>query len=319
MVGQRSSTIKRLKHSKKKRLKFKLILMKESGSRVKSQMKMMKTRQKVEEVLKKVVWKIPQNLLILSSMKSLCMIWFICRSLEKSKAGLFDHHFTTGSILMDFTYLFMAYITVLIVALLRGGHGRGSIIGISTCSLHSWSILLIGQICCLGLSIVAYRKHMPRLVNGEDPVEASNSVNYLEQNLNYLVMFSYVSGIGAGMLGIGGGMILNPIMLGLGFMPEVASAVSAFSVLFTSSSTTTQFIIQGSISLRDSAVFLVISAIGSIIGALLISHLVKKYRRPSILVWILFILMVLSAVVLPTIGVYRILKIGTAMGFELPC
>lgn len=134
-----------------------------------------------------------------------------------------------------------------------------------------------------------------------------------------MIGFAYVSGVGAGVLGIGGGMILNPIMLTLGFIPEVAAAVSGFSVLFTSSSTTTQFIIQGSISLRESIVYLIISAIGSLIGSFVIHHLIRIYRRPSILVWTLFILLTISAIVMPTLGAYKIFKIGTAMGFEIPC
>lgn len=76
--------------------------------------------------------------------------------------------------MMDFAYLIMAYIAVLITALLRGGHGRGSVIGIPTCSLSSWTILLVGQICCIIFSMASYRKHMPRLIHGEDPVEASS-------------------------------------------------------------------------------------------------------------------------------------------------
>lgn len=47
-----------------------------------------------------------------------------------------------------------------------------------------------------------------------------------------------MAGCGAGLLGIGGGMILNPIMLELGYKPEIAAVISGFTVLFTSSSTT---------------------------------------------------------------------------------
>ena len=54
-----------------------------------------------------------------------------------------------------------------------------------------------------------------------------------------LLSYSYVAGIGAGLLGIGGGMIINPVMIDLGFLAEVSAAISGFSVLWTSSSTTT--------------------------------------------------------------------------------
>lgn len=63
-----------------------------------------------------------------------------------------------------------------------------------------------------------------------------------------LLGYSYVSGIGAGLLGIGGGMIINPVMIDLGYITEVSAAISGFSVLWTSSSTTSQFIIAGAIN-----------------------------------------------------------------------
>ena len=221
-------------------------------------------------------------------------------------------HFTLTSILMDILLLTLAYSAVLITALLRGGHGMHSLIGISTCSLPSWLILVIGQFCCFFCTFVAYNKHSPRLIGIHNVQENAHK-------LHSLLYSSYFAGTAAGVLGIGGGMILNPIMLQLGFIPEVAAGISGFSVLFTSSATTTQFIIQGSITLRDSVFFLVVSAIGSLLGGIIITYLVKKYKRPSILVWIIFVLIAISAIVLPTMGVYRIFKHGTSLGFEKPC
>ena len=79
-------------------------------------------------------------------------------------------------------------------------------------------------------------------------------------------MAYYLSGIGAGTLGIGGGMILNPILLSMGFEVEVAAAISGYTVLFTASSTTSQFAIAGAINLGQAFVFLIFSAVGSFVG-----------------------------------------------------
>ena len=48
---------------------------------------------------------------------------------------------------------------------------------------------------------------------------------------------SYETGILSGMLGIGGGMIINPKLVNYGLDPEVSSVISATIVLFTSMST----------------------------------------------------------------------------------
>jgi uncharacterized membrane protein YfcA len=56
-------------------------------------------------------------------------------------------------------------------------------------------------------------------------------------------LYSFVSGLMAGLLGIGGGLILGPLLLELGLHPLVSTATSNFLVLFTSSSTSVQFIL----------------------------------------------------------------------------
>jgi hypothetical protein len=55
--------------------------------------------------------------------------------------------------------------------------------------------------------------------------------------------YSFISGLMAGLLGIGGGLILGPLLLELGLHPLVSTATSNFLVLFTSSSTSIQFIL----------------------------------------------------------------------------
>ena len=56
-------------------------------------------------------------------------------------------------------------------------------------------------------------------------------------------MYSFTSGCMAGLLGIGGGLILGPLLLQLNIHPMVSTATSNFLVLFTASSTSIQFII----------------------------------------------------------------------------
>lgn len=50
---------------------------------------------------------------------------------------------------------------------------------------------------------------------------------------------SYFSGVLAGALGIGGGLVINPVLLKEGIPPQIAAAISSCVVLATSLSTTT--------------------------------------------------------------------------------
>jgi len=133
------------------------------------------------------------------------------------------------------------------------------------------------------------------------------------------MVFSYFAGIGAGTLGIGGGMIINPILLSMGVSTEVAAAVSGFSVLFTSSSTTSQFAIAGAINIKIAFIFLIFSAIGSLVGNFVIWKAVTKYRKPSILVWILFGILATGCLVLPALGIYKAVQKKHFFHFDTPC
>jgi uncharacterized membrane protein YfcA len=114
-----------------------------------------------------------------------------------------------------------------------------------------------------------------------------------------LLYYSYFTGIAAGSLGIGGGMILGPIMLAMGINPKISAALSGFVVLFTSSSTTVQFTIAGGIHGTHAWLFMVMSLIGSLLGIFALKALMKKYNKPSLLIWIIFGIMCLAFLVLP--------------------
>ena len=56
-------------------------------------------------------------------------------------------------------------------------------------------------------------------------------------------IYGFFSGLLAGLLGIGGGLIIGPLLLEIGLHPIISTATTNFLVLFTSSSTSIQFIL----------------------------------------------------------------------------
>ncbi len=57
-------------------------------------------------------------------------------------------------------------------------------------------------------------------------------------------LYAFFTGICAGLFGIGGGLIFCPLFLELGMHPQVATTTSNFMVVFSSTSTTVQFMIM---------------------------------------------------------------------------
>lgn len=224
---------------------------------------------------------------------------------------------TTGQMLKkqlcNFFLLLSSYFFVLIIALLRGGEGKGSVIGINPCSEASWLLLLSGQLLGFAVSLMAYHQNK-HIYKAEDQGIAEK-----KKLRKKILIMSYFTGIAAGTLGIGGGMILGPFMLALGMEPTIATALSGFTVLFTSSSTTSQFIIAGAIHLQHAWVLMIFSLIGSFIGNLILKRLIKKYKRPSLVIWVIFGILMLSCCVLPAQTIYNAIVKQGAFAFGGVC
>lgn len=224
----------------------------------------------------------------------------------------FKEHFTLKSILLDMFLAILALAVIIVSSLLRGGPGMNSVIGISSCSYKSWLILLLGQLGCLCITYITFRKHAPRLSQGA-------SSGGIGQNAGMVAFGSYMAGLISGLLGLGGGMVLNPLFLHLGIHAEVSVTICSFTIVFAATSNTIQFIIQGMLYIADSVIFLVFSGLGAFFGSLLITHLVRKYKKPSILLWILMFMMVSSMILIPAIGIYKMIKQDTSQAFRKPC
>lgn len=134
-----------------------------------------------------------------------------------------------------------------------------------------------------------------------------------------LLYKSYISGILSGLLGIGGGLIINPLLLEMGHSPLVASALSAFVVLFTSASTSTQFLILGAFDLKNAVFVAFLSTTGSIIGCLVLKAVLRKFKRPSVLIWLLLILLIGSTLLLPIVSVQKMDIGNNLLTFNTPC
>ena len=99
-----------------------------------------------------------------------------------------------------------------------------------------------------------------------------------------------VAGVMAGMLGVGGGMVMQPLMLEIGLLPDVASATAAFMMLFTASSTTLQFTLLGMVDWERNFVLPLIGAMGAAIGQQMIGRLVSS-ELPFICLFVLDLLL----------------------------
>ncbi len=118
----------------------------------------------------------------------------------------------------------------------------------------------------------------------------------IETNTKKLI--AYGLGVGSfagylgGLLGVGGGNFIVPVLVWLGFNPKKASATTAFIVIFSSFSGFLGHVSLGNVNLP----LLSLCALGSISGALLGAYLMKeKLNRRQVKVVIGLILYLIAA------------------------
>ena len=108
-----------------------------------------------------------------------------------------------------------------------------------------------------------------------------------------------ISGFIAGTIGIGGGVVLGPILLSLGIYPVVSTVTTNFLVLLTSSSTSLQFMLNNMMNYEYACMSIIFSILGSYIGTKIIHHYFKQTGRESLLIFALVFVIGSSALILP--------------------
>jgi len=207
------------------------------------------------------------------------------------------------------SYLILLWIGLTVITFLKGGKGVDSVIGI-TCQDAGFYVLVAAQfLWTLGFAAVFGYKN----VKGVNERVAVNypfnetDVMWDFKKLQFYSFFTFVAGIVAGLIGIGGGMVLGPLMIVMGVNPRVSTATTATMILLTSSSVAVMFVMSGLVPWQYAVYFFFVCLLGAYIGKTRIDAYVKKTGMGSILVGILA-----TIIALATIGCIIILFLNLA-------
>ncbi|CAL8469952.1 g9494 [Coccomyxa elongata] len=163
------------------------------------------------------------------------------------------------------------------------------------CSAPYWAIFAVQMGSCLVaevifLRLVSARKKASAQHRLEQPMLASvykEAPAWTPSQLIRSAVITLFSGCIAGLLGIGGGMIVNPLLLEFGTHPHVAAATSTLMVLFSSSSAALSFGFSHLLNAQFALVFGLCCMGASLMGVLLISRIVERSGKASIIVFLL--------------------------------
>jgi len=103
-------------------------------------------------------------------------------------------------------------------------------------------------------------------------------------------------------LGLGGGVIYNPLLMAMGVPPKVSSSTGMFLVMFSTISTSGMYLLFGRLIVDYGLWIAAWSCVGSIIGLKGANWYMRKYNRQSLIVFVLTFMLMLSTVCVPLFG-----------------
>jgi uncharacterized membrane protein YfcA len=223
-------------------------------------------------------------------------------------------------------YMLVAYLVMISISLVKGSDHFPSLVGVESCSSIYWIVYFLYIPFAILFTLIMTKK-----IKYE--YELRRSIGYkfnkcdIKWNNYIFIKFPIVgciSGCLSGMLGIGGGLVLGPVLLELGLHPVVSSATSNFLVLFTSSSTAIQFLLLGMMRMDYGIVFVIVSSVGSFLGTIIIQKILAQTGRYSYLIFTLTFTLFISAILIPGESIFTFIrtfdsKKQSIFTFHSPC
>jgi len=190
------------------------------------------------------------------------------------------------------------------LAILRGTMSFPSPIGVPYCGEQYWLLFVVGFVVCAACSVWNIKS-----IRAAQRVK--KALNYVEKDefvitgkaTTKLSILSLIAGVLAGMFGIGGGTVMSPTLLSLGLNTFTLTPTSGAFVLQTSFMSLVSAALFGEVSYSTFGFFFAISFIGSFGVSYILGMLVKKYNRPSIILFTLIFVFGLSLIATPTFEV----------------
>merc|ERR1719145_520149 len=130
-------------------------------------------------------------------------------------------------------------------------------------------------------------------------------------------LLAVVAGFLGGFLGIGGGIIMGPLLLELGMGAEANQATTAMFVFLSSSLATIQFVALGKAMPEYAAWFTTWVVVSTVVGQTLVDYVIRRQQRSSLIVLSIAAIIAGSLVMMTAIGskdIYADLMRGAYMG-----
>jgi len=221
----------------------------------------------------------------------------------------------------------LLWIIVCCAVVVRGSTvGESSIVGVYYCSAGFWVVTAAIPVIQILFSALFGKLEIDRFNSQslEDWVMSSNTLmdyTLVEWNwtgvVKYMV-YAFVCGALAGCLGIGGGLVLSPLLLELGFFPAVASAISGMAVLVTSTTALFAYGLSNKVYWEFVVILMPLTFIATLIGKIKIDNYAERNNKQSVIIWSVAIFLACCLIMLTTRGLIELVS-DPNFEFSSPC
>ncbi|KAA8519953.1 hypothetical protein F0562_014137 [Nyssa sinensis] len=223
---------------------------------------------------------------------------------------------------MKLGVLIMIWFSFLALYLLRGNRYGQSTIPVEPCGVGYW-IISAFQIP-LAIIFTTWILHRSTSLRGQVSNQQENAEQTRKGPSNKLIfpVMALLAGILGGVFGIGGGMLISPLLLQVDMAPEVTAATCSLMVFFSSTMSAIQYLLLGMEHTDVALIFATICLVASLVGLMVVQRAIEKHGRASLIVFSVSTVMALSTVLITSFGaldVWRDYTSGKYMGFKQPC
>ncbi|KAL3377467.1 hypothetical protein AABB24_003732, partial [Solanum stoloniferum] len=196
------------------------------------------------------------------------------------------------------------------------------IIPMEACGVGYWIISSVQfPMAIIFTSWILYNRESQQNMPSKKPEGSSETKHGPSGKLIFPIM-ALLAGVLGGVFGIGGGMLISPLLIQVGITPEVTAATCSFMVFFSSTMSAVQYLFLGMEHVDDALIFAVVCCIASIIGLVVVQRAIEHHGRASLTVFSVGIVMALSTLLMTSFGavdIWRDYTSGNYMGFKQPC
>ena len=143
-------------------------------------------------------------------------------------------------------------------------------------TISSFLILMIASVFIAVKNVSAEQQLKKR--HGSINLVSSDLV-FKGKTLKSVLNLGFWGGYVAGALGLGGGVIFNPYLIGMGVPPKVSSATGMYLIMYSKIAAVTVYMLAGKLNIQYGLWIAAWSSVGAIIGLYGSNWYMKKFNR----------------------------------------